>query len=108
MYWLTGILGLGLMLAPFIFGYSNNSIALWTNMILGGAVVVVSFAERLVHDRDMWEYWVAGGIGFVAVVAPFLFEYSNHTGALWTSTAFGILLIIVAGSKYYSNKGSYW
>ena len=35
MYWLTGVLGLILVVAPFIMGYTENLAALWTSIILG-------------------------------------------------------------------------
>ena len=39
-------------------------------------------------------YWLTGILGVVFFIAPFLFGYDSHTGALWTSLVVGVLLII--------------
>ncbi len=66
MYWLTGILGLLLVIAPFVLVFNGNPVALWTSVILGAAVVVVSAIKGWVHDTTPWEYWVAGILGILA------------------------------------------
>lgn len=99
MYWLTGILGLALAVAPFILGYSNNVSALWTSLIVGGATMVLSLVEGIRADREQWEYWAVGVLGLVAIVAPFIFNFSAHATAMWTSVVMGILIVLFAGSK---------
>ncbi len=42
MYWIIGILGLALILAPFVLGYSDNSTALCTNIVLGAAIAILA------------------------------------------------------------------
>ena len=42
MYWIIGILGLALMVAPFVGGYSNDMIPMWSSFLLGAAIVIVS------------------------------------------------------------------
>jgi uncharacterized membrane protein len=107
MYWITGILGAAFVLAPFLFGYSENSIALWTSLILGGAVMVVSYLEAAALDSDRWEYWVATITGIAAMVAPFALGFRSLPSAFWTSIAIGLLLAIVAGYRLYSDQMHY-
>ena len=45
MYWVTGLLGLVLMAAPYFFRYENNPTALWASLLFGAGVVLVSFFE---------------------------------------------------------------
>lgn len=101
MYWITGILGLILAVAPFIFGYSNDSAALWTSMIVGGATVVVSLIEAGQADREQWEYYVAGFLGLAAVMSPFIFGFGNNTNAMWITVIIGGLITMFAASKFF-------
>ena len=42
MYWIIGILGLALMVTPFVVGCRSNMMGMWSNLLLGAAVVIVS------------------------------------------------------------------
>ncbi len=107
MYWLTGMLGLAFVVAPFIFGYSGNSVALWTSMILGGSVMLMSLVESAEDNKGIWEYWVTGLVGLGAVVAPFVLGFGNVATAMWISVAIGLLLSLIAGSKLYYDRTSF-
>ena len=112
MYWITGILGLAFVLAPYILGYSNNTAALWTSILIGGATIVVSWIEGSQRDREQWEYWTAAVLGVVAIVAPFIFGYGEQAAATWTSVVVGGLIALFAGSKLttgqWSSTSSKW
>ncbi len=102
MYWLTGILGVAMAIAPFVFGYSANSNALWTSVVLGVGVVAVSIFEGAVRGKEQWEYWVTGSIGILAILAPFALGFNTHVTAMWTTVAAGILIAFAAGYKLLS------
>ncbi|HYK08977.1 MAG TPA: SPW repeat protein [Candidatus Eisenbacteria bacterium] len=104
MYWITGIIGLIFVVAPYIFGYSGNIAALWTSMAVGGITLIVSIVEGLQADRQLWEYWIAGILGIVAIFAPFIFGFSNFTSAVWSSITLGVLLVLFAGTKLFSGQ----
>ncbi|MCL5951750.1 MAG: SPW repeat protein [Chloroflexi bacterium] len=101
MYWLTGILGLALILAPSILGYGANATANWTSIILGAVVVVVSVVKALAKDVGKWEYWVAGIAGVLTVIAPFVLGFSAHATALRTSIILGAVVAILAGYQVF-------
>jgi hypothetical protein len=107
MYWVTGILGLALVLAPFVFGYADNTAATWTSLILGGGTIIISFFEKLANNHDRWEYWVAMAAGVVAVIAPFVLGFGGWTVAMVATVAVGILLAAVAGTKLYYGRTSF-
>ena len=100
-YWITGILGLLFILAPFVLGYSFNTAALWTSIAAGVLVLIMSALEALNHERETWEYWIAGIVGILAIISPFVLGFTNHAGAMWTSIVLGALIVITAGSKVY-------
>ena len=99
MYWITGILGLTFVLAPFVLGYGNNMAALWTNILIGGATIVISWIEGAQANREQWEYWTAAILGIVAIIAPFIFGFGGIAVATWTSSVVGGLITLFAGSK---------
>jgi uncharacterized membrane protein HdeD (DUF308 family) len=104
MYWVTGILGLTLAAAPFIFGYTNHTAVAWISLILGTTTAIVSLYEGLGHKTDRWEYWVAMVAGIVAVIAPFAFGFGAITAALWTTVAVGLLLAGASAAKLFYGK----
>jgi hypothetical protein len=104
MYGITGILGITLMIAPFIVGYLDNTTATWTSVILGGVVAALSVLEALRKEREKWEYWVAALFGVGIFLSPFILGFTGHIQALWTSMFMGFLIAITAGSKLYTGR----
>lgn len=104
MYWLTGLLGFVLIIAPFLFGYSFDVTAFWTSLAVGAVLIVMSLLEGIAEDRDRWEYWVVGLAGVVAVFAPFVLGFSAVSVALWTLVIVGIVTVIAAGTKLFGNR----
>lgn len=104
MYWITGISGLALIVAPFVLGFSNNSSAMWSSIILGAAIAIVSFIKAGLHDTSDWEYWVAGILGLAAIVAPFVLGFSVLATALWSSIILGVIVAILSGYEVYTMR----
>lgn len=104
MYWITGVVGLFMILAPFLFQYSTNTGALWTSLLAGGVVAIASYVEAMQHDKADWEYWIAGIVGIFAIVAPFLFGFTAHAAATWTSVLAGGVIAFLAGSRLWLGK----
>lgn len=111
MYRIIGSLGLLLIIAPFVFGYSNNQTALLTSVVLGCLTVLVSWIEKSVDDTEEWEYWAAATMGIVAIAAPFIFDFNSQSKAFLTTALTGLLIAFFAGSKIKSFKhheNNYW
>lgn len=103
MYWITGILGLALIAAPYVLGYATNPTAVWTSLILGVAVVIVSAYKAFAHDMAKWEYWVAGLLGLAAIVLPFVLGFSTQASAM---LILGAAVAILAGYQVFFVKPS--
>ena len=106
MYYLTGVLGLATLAAPFLFSYSDNIVALWTSLIVGAILVVDSAIEGFAGDKDRWEDWIAGIVGLGAIIAPFALGFSALTTAVWTMVIVGIVAIVAAAVKLSSGRTS--
>lgn len=107
MFWITGILGLLLGLSPFILGFANQGVALWTSLVLGVIVVVVSIIGLISSAADKrWMYWVIGLAGLLAVIAPFILGYAGSASALWTSIIVGAVLALWDGVKVFQQPAT--
>ncbi len=106
MYWLTAILGLALGVAPFVMGYSNNPAAMWTSIVLGVVVIVLSALEAIDEHARKWEYWALGAAGVLAVIAPFVFGFTTITYAFWIMIGFGVLMILISGYEVFTEQAT--
>lgn len=101
MYWLTGILGLAMAVAPFALGYRDHTFAMWTSVILGVVVLLASIYEGMDERQAKWEWWVVGLAGILAVIAPFAFGFTTMTMAFWAMLILGALVAILAGYETF-------
>ncbi len=44
-----------------------------------------------------WRNWLAAIIGIWFIIAPWVFGFSGHAGAVWTSIVAGVIQLIVSG-----------
>jgi hypothetical protein len=97
MFWITGLLGLALGVAPWILGYSNNETAMWTSVGVGAVMLLVSAYKALAQDNQKWEYGIIGLAGLAAVAAPFVLGFTALTVAMWTVIGAGVLAVLISG-----------
>lgn len=96
-YWVLGIIGILLVIAPFVLGYDDIDEALWTSIILGGIIAIVMIYKALAHDAGTWEFWLAAIAGVLAVLAPFVLGFDNDDAALWSNLVIGVIAALGAG-----------
>ncbi len=101
MYWITGILGVVFAVSPWLFGYADNSVALWTSLLVGVVTIIVSVIEGVQADKEQWEYWTAAILGIVTIFAPCVLGLRQSTSAVWTTVVMGALVTIFAGSRLF-------
>lgn len=71
MFWITGVLGLALGVAPWVLGYADHLSAMWASVVLGLVVLLVSVWGLISRAADKrWEYWAIGLAGLAAFIAP--------------------------------------
>ena len=106
MFWFTGLLGVILILAPFVLSYQDTANAQWSHVILGVVILVLSVIEALDEGISNWEYWATGVAGIVVVLAPFLFNFSasDQSTEMWTSIILGAVTAILAGYEVFKPK----
>lgn len=90
MKWITVILGIALLLTPFLFGYSGTSTALWTCLIIGAIITILGFIQS---------YKWAAGVGVLTLIAPWILGFSGISAALWSCLILGGLVVILTGYR---------
>ncbi len=104
MYWATGILGILLIIAPFVLGFSSDTTAMWSCVVLGAITLIVSIIKAAVHDLSNWEYWVTGIMGILAIIAPFVLAFSVLPAALWSSVILGAITLILSAYQVFAQR----
>ena len=101
MFWANMILGLALMIAPFVLGYNTNTTALWSSVLIGAVVALASGYKAYTKATDLWKDWVDIVAGAIAIVMPFVFGFNTLAVALWTCIVIGAVVVAVAAYDIY-------
>ncbi|MGW5837927.1 SPW repeat protein [Methylorubrum extorquens] len=96
---LSLVVGAGLMLAPWYFGFMGEAKATWNAWICGSAVAVFALLA-IMQTFDLEEYIIAI-VGVWTVAAPWLLDFKDITAARWTHVGFGLALLILAGIELW-------
>jgi len=85
------ILGIWLILSPFIFSYESGAM---TNSIVLGIVVAILAIIRLSAPSQTWASWLNGIAGLWLIVSPFIFGFMQ-TALLWDQIIVGIVVAVL-------------
>jgi hypothetical protein len=92
--WVELVLGIWLVISPWVVGFADMEAARTNAVILGVAIVVYSLIELGVPKA--WEEWVSAAMGLWLVISPFVLNFSQHTAATWNTIAVGVLTLVFA------------
>lgn len=91
------VCGAVLFLSPFIFGYSGNTTALWTSLVLGAIIALLGYLKS---------YKWAAIAGLAAFISPWILGFSEIGAALWVSLIVGAVVALGAGYLgFFTEKG---
>ncbi|HLD21871.1 MAG TPA: SPW repeat protein [Patescibacteria group bacterium] len=101
---IDAVLGVWLILSPFLLTYYSITNAAWNDIIFGVAVAIfASMRTRKEGYRITWPSWVNVVIGLWLIISPFVLGYSLLSNvALWNNIIVGILVVILATSSAIS------
>lgn len=82
------IVGIALILAPFLFGFSEVASATWVAILVGAAIIVyslfTSYAASMDRPISMNTHLVLDIIaGVFLAISPWLFGFYQFTGNVW-------------------------
>lgn len=98
------LLGIWLIIAPFLLGYAHIEAA-QTNDVIVGVIVAVIAAIRTfgAFAQPGWS-WVNVLLGVWLIIAPFVLGYSASTTPLWNDIILGVLIAVLAWSSASSGR----
>jgi uncharacterized membrane protein HdeD (DUF308 family) len=96
---ITAILGLLLLLCPWLLGFASVKSASWTAGT-GGIVIAVISAAAL-SQRAEWHEWVDLVAGLCLVASPWLFSFTDVTTAAVTHVVLGGLVAALAAIEIW-------
>lgn len=105
--WVNFILGLWLIVAPFVLPYRDISAALWNNVIVGVIIAVLAGWRALGKEsvRMTVTSWVVALLGLWTMIAPFVLRYAGNANAMWNGVIVGIVVAIVATYRALDRSG---
>ena len=100
MMWANLLLGLWLMLSPFVLALINQAAVevLWEDLILGFGIATFSLCRILSRRNDeiVLADWIVATLGFLTLANPFLYSYFNVTVAVWNNGIIGSAVFFLA------------
>ena len=108
---LNAVLGIWLILAPFILGYSTLTPAVWNDIVVG--ILIVALAGTRVSKPTRYEAasWTNAGIGAWLIAAPFILPYSeapalvaNVQAAFWNDIIVGLIVLVLAVASAMASR----
>jgi len=107
--WLGISLGVWLIVSPWILGFSDQSAATITALVMGCILVLEEFLEVVVHE--MTEEWIDLVAGLWLMVSPFALGFASQTVASVNMVAVGLLTVLFAAwalSPFDKVLGRWW
>ncbi|MEZ4869293.1 MAG: SPW repeat protein [Caldilineaceae bacterium] len=86
------VLGLWLIISPWIFSYAALNGALWNSIIVGIIVVVLAGIRVANVMQYTWLSWINLILGLWIIISPWVYNYATLTGATWNSVIVGIII----------------
>ncbi len=106
MYWITGLVGLAFIVAPFILSYNMDLVATSSSVGLGSFAILVSIIKGAIQDASRWEYWVIVLVGLLAIITPFALGFRMEVRPLDASVILGVIAIVLAGYKILTHSST--
>jgi hypothetical protein len=108
MMWSNLLLGLWLMLSPFVLAFLNTAVVkvLWEDLILGFGIATFSLCRVLSRRREEIAIadWIVTALGFLTLANPFLYSYFNMTVAAWNNVIIGSVVFVLAAYQDWKDS----
>ena len=95
----NAIVGAGLFLSPWLFGFDGEQAASW-NAWIGGLLVAI-IAVAAVTQLETWEEWVNLATGLWLVISPWVLGFTGLTNAFWGALMAGLVVAVLAAVELW-------
>lgn len=90
------VIGLWMMVAPWILAYAMVGAATWNSVFSGFALAVLAIARMAVPFRYEVVGWLGFALGLWLLFAPFLLNFYEVSSAMYNSVSFGFIILVLA------------
>lgn len=99
------LLGIGLFVSPWAFGFANLQAASW-NAWASGALIAALAAAALWLFAE-WEEWLTLIVGLWVATSPWFAHFSTHDTATTLHVIGGIVVAAIAAARIWQVHGGY-
>ncbi|AEB12136.1 SPW repeat protein [Marinithermus hydrothermalis] len=92
--WGSLVLGIWLVLSPWLLGYSTTPSAFWNALIVGAAVTILSILA--LSGGQLWEEWTDLVLAVWLILSPWILNFTANTAAFWNAVIVGVLIGVLA------------
>lgn len=91
------VLGIWLVICPFVLEFSDVTMAVWNSVLLGLAVVIFASIKTSEEGKKLnWPSWINLLIGIWLIMSPFMLQFSDNNRAYWNTLVLGVVLAILS------------
>ena len=91
------LIGLWLVISPFILNYSANGGSEVSDITVGLAILLLGSIRLIESDlRSNWAGWTSAILGIWLIISPFALAYPSNSPAMWNDVVAGIVLLFIA------------
>jgi hypothetical protein len=99
----NAVIGLGLLVSPWVLGYAGETGAAWNAWIVGAAATLIALAA--IYSFHPAEEWANVVLGLWAVIAPWAIGFAATQAAMWVHVIAGLALAVIAAIRIWSQSG---
>ncbi len=92
--WINIVLGIWVIVSPFVLAFAQFPRAMWNNVATGALVGILAIIRAGTPQQPGWS-WMNVLLGIWLIISPFVLAFANGV-ALWNNVILGIIIIITA------------
>ena len=91
--WINVLLGIWVIISPFVLRFALFPRAMWNNVIAGIVVAALALTRTGAPRQSGWS-WANVIIGIWLIVSPFILAFATST-PVWNNVILGVVILIV-------------
>lgn len=100
--WADLLLGLGVLLSPWLLGFIDTPVPMWNAILVGAAIMALSaFA---IARLEPWEEWLNIVLGLWLIVSSWLLDYGTAHQAVAAHVGLGLVITFMAASELWEES----
>lgn len=97
-FFINLILGLWLLVSPWVLGFTSMVTPMWSHIIVGVIIALLALWRALepADESRVWASWAMAVLGLYSVISPWVFGYSATTRLVLSDVVAGIIIAALA------------